>query len=204
MDRALSNTVVGAMLFGGTLGPALAASAGVVVGSLDVTAAYVSLDAMGQGFQPTTLSGALAGGIAYDSATGSYLRLSAFTDSGFSLNAVSDGGGIWSVFGCSFTFTALQDVTGSLSGAVGADAAYIWLYDVTASTTVFQRFSGGAEAWGSGSLNLLAGHEYTLAVNPSFANGGTDSGMVLNFSVPAPGALALLGVAGIVGSRRRR
>ena len=94
MNSKFGKSVVGAMLFGGTLGPAVAANAGVTVGALDVTSASVYLDAAGQGFQTTTLAGSLAGGMAYDSSTGSYLRLSAFTDSGFSLNAWSDGGGI--------------------------------------------------------------------------------------------------------------
>lgn len=204
MDSKFVTTVVGALLFGGTLGPALSARAGVTIGGLDVTDAAVWLDANNQYFQPSSLAGALAGGIAYDSASGSYLNLSAFTSSGFTLNAVSDGGGVWSVYSCSFTFTALSNLSCSLSGAVAADAAFIWMYDVTAGASVFQRFGGAAEAWNSGSLNLIAGHEYTLAVNPSYANGGTDTGSVLAFSIPAPGAVALLGLAGVLGARRRR
>ena len=43
-----------------------------------------------------------------------------------------------------------------------------------------------------------------MTVNPGFANGSTEVGTVLNFAVPAPGALALLGAAGLVGARRRK
>lgn len=52
-------------------------------------------------------------------------------------------------------------------------------------------------------LNLAAGNYTFLS---SFNNGGTATSVV-NFTfgaVPAPGALVLLGAAGLAGSRRRR
>lgn len=63
--------------------------------------------------------------------------------------------------------------------------------------------SFGTSSLGSASLNLAAGN-YTFW--SEFANGGTATSTV-NFTfgaIPAPGALALLGAAGLVGTRRRR
>jgi hypothetical protein len=72
---------------------------------------------------------------------------------------------------------------------------------------MFLRIDGDATAWTSGDLALVSGHSYSLAINPGIANGSTDTGTVLTFGlapVPAPGAAALLGLAGLTGARRRR
>jgi len=63
--------------------------------------------------------------------------------------------------------------------------------------------SFGTSPLGIVSLNLAAGNYTFLS---SFNNGGTATSVV-NFTfgaVPAPGALVLLGAAGLAGSRRRR
>ena len=102
-------------------------------------------------------------------------------------------------------FTADTQTTVKLSGNTAGESANIWLWDDTLGSTLFLRGGGVSEEWTSGDIVLAAGHSFKIAVNPSFANGSTEVGTVLNFAVvPAPGAIALLGVAGVVGARRRR
>ena len=201
MQQISKNIVKSALLFGGTLGAASAANAG-----LTVTGANIYLDVAGTQFMTSDVATAMAGGMAYDAISGGSLTLSAFTSSGFSLTANSAGGaGIWSVFAAQYAFTADSLTTVSLSGNTAADSAVIWLYDNTTASTLFLRDDGGpGEAWASGDIILAAGHSFTLAVNPSYANGGTETGTVLNFAiVPAPGAAALVGLAGLMARRRR-
>ena len=199
-NKLLRNATVGAMLFGGTLG---AANAGLTVNS-----AYIYLDVGGAQFATTNVSTAMAGGMAYDATSGGSLTLSPFTSTGFNLSANSGGGAaIWSVYAFTYLFTANSNMNAVLSGDTGAEGAMVLLMDRTDQQTMFFRWQGEAAAWNSGDLALVAGHDYTLAINPAFANGSTDTGTVLNFAVtpvPAPGAAALVGVAGLVAGRRRR
>ena len=200
--QTITPLMAGALLFGGTLGVATAANAGLTVTGADI---YLDVNAAAQ-FKTSTLTTAMAGGMAYDTNTGGYLQLSAFTSTGFNLKANSAGGAaVWSVFPSYFTFTADTLTTVTLSGNTAADSAVIFLYDNTSLSTLFFRFSGdsGVE-WTSGAINLAAGHSFTVSVNPSVANGSSEVGTVLNFAVPAPGAAALIGLAGMVATRRRR
>jgi hypothetical protein len=191
---------VGALLFGGTLGTA---NAGVTV-----TSATVDLNVGGSYFTTGNVATAMAGGMAYDAITGGSLTLSPFTSTGFTLSANSAGGDAsWSVFAFNYAFTATSDMTAVLSGTTAAEGAVIMMLDTTSSTTMFLRFDGDATAWTSGNLALVSGHSYSLAINPGIANGSTDTGTVLTLGlapVPAPGAMVLLGAAGLVSSRRRR
>jgi hypothetical protein len=60
--------------------------------------------------------------------------------------------------------------------------------------------------WDSGFIQLAAGGSYLVGVNGplTFANGGTETGSVLAFSiVPAPGAAVLVALAGLMARRRR-
>ena len=202
-SQTLKTAAIGVMLFGGTLGAASVANAG-----LTVTAADIYLDVNGAKFQTSDLAVAMAGGFAYDggAGTGGSVTLSPFTSAGFTLTANSAGGAaIWSVYPSYFTFTADTLTTVTLSGNTAAESAVIFLWDNTSNSTLFLRGEGGSGVeWTSGDIVLAAGHSYTLTVNPGYANGSTEVGTVLNFAVPAPGALALLGVAGVVGARRRR
>lgn len=199
-NKLLRNATVGAMLFGGTLGTAQA--------GLTVTGANIYLDAGGAIFATQDVATAMAGGMAYSSETGGSLTLSPFTSTGFNLSANSAGGAaIWSVYAFTYLFTADSNMTAVLSGDTGAEGAMVLLMDTTDQQTMFFRWQGEAAAWNSGDLALVAGHDYTLAINPAVANGSTDTGTVLNFAVtavPAPGAAALVGMAGLVAGRRRR
>jgi hypothetical protein len=171
---------------------------------LTVSSAYVDLDAGGataSSFDASVASTGL-------SAVGgnSSLVLSAFTASGFSLAATSDGSEIWSVFGSTFGFSVDEATTVVLSGNIDAASGTVFLLDSVSSAVLFLR-GEGVGAWSSGEINLAAGGSYIIGVNGpfTFANGGTESGMVLDFAViPAPSAFALLGVAGMMSTRRRR
>ena len=201
-NNTMTKCAVGAMLFGGTLGAVSVANAGLTVTGADI---YLDVNSAAQ-FQTSNLPTAMAGGMAYDMSTGGSVTLSPFTSAGFTLTANSAGGAAtWSVFPSYFTFTADTLTTVTLSGNTAAEGAVIFLYDDTSLSTLFLRYSGDSGVqWTSGDIVLAAGHSFTLTVNPGYANGSTEVGTVLNFAVPAPGALALLGVAGVVGARRRR
>jgi MYXO-CTERM domain-containing protein len=199
-NKLLRNATVGAMLFGGTLG---AANAG-----LTVTGANINLDVGGAIFATQDVATAMAGGMAYDATSGGSLTLSPFTSTGFNLGANSAGGAaMWSVFEFLYTFTANSNMNAVLSGDTAAEGAVIVMLDNTNLQTMFLRVTGDATAWNSVALALVSGHNYTLVINPGVVNGSTDTGTVLNFAVtavPAPGAAALVGVAGLVAGRRRR
>jgi hypothetical protein len=201
-SQTLKTAAIGVMLFGGTLGSTTVANAGLTVTGADI---YLDVNAAAQ-FQTSNLAVAMAGGMPYDTNTGGYLQLSAFTSTGFNLKANSAGGAAtWSVFPSYFTFTADTLTTVTLSGNTAAESAVIFLWDNTSNSTLFLRGEGGSGVeWTSGDIVLAAGHSYTLTVNPGYANGSTEVGTVLNFAVPAPGAIALLGAAGLIGGRRRR
>ena len=201
-NNTMTKCAVGAMLFGGTLGTASVANAGLTVTGADI---YLDVNSAAQ-FQTSNLTTAMAGGMAYDITTGGYLQLSAFTSTGFNLKANSAGGAAtWSVYPSYFTFTADTLTTVTLSGNTAAESAVIFLWDNTSNSTLFLRGEGGSGVeWTSGDIVLAAGHSYTLTVNPGYANGSTEVGTVLNFAVPAPGAAALIGLAGLVATRRRR
>ena len=201
-NNTMTKCAVGAMLFGGTLGTASVANAGLTVTGADI---YLDVNAAAQ-FQTSNLTAAMAGGMAYDIITGGSVTLSPFTSAGFTLTANSAGGAAtWSVFPSYFTFTADTLTTVTLSGNTAAESAVIFLWDNTSNSTLFLRGEGSSGVeWTSGDIVLAAGHSFTLTVNPVYANGSTEVGTVLNFAVPAPGAVALVGLAGLVTGRRRR
>lgn len=121
--------------------------------------------------------------------------------------------------GVSSTFTT----TATQSGALTLDWSYqFWhqWYWTSASLTFFtQSASGvvettvfsaspayqGTYVTGTTTLNLSAGYSWGVRVFGLNADSNTSvSGIVALTPVPTPGALALLGATGLVGSRRRR
>ena len=194
----------GALLFGGMLGLAPAADA-AVVGGMNFTFGDVYLDAnAGAKVETFGPGNFVAGGTA--AVPGCSVGYTPVSGSGFTLTGSSDGTLVWSVYKFEFSFTAMQDLSVTLSGDVDALSAMIlFTNDANQSNPLYFRMPGDPESWSSGPINLVAGQSYTLAMNPGGALGSTESGTILDFAVvPAPGALALLGVAGLVGARRRR
>jgi hypothetical protein len=188
-----------ALLFGGTLGLGSTAEAG-----LTVTSAYFNLNA-GSAYATNTDASAVGSVLAAIGANSS-LVFSGLSQYGFLVSAASDGEELWSAFGATIGFTADTALTVQLTGNVSSDSATVFLVDATTGSTVFLRPSGSG-AWDSGLIQLAAGGNYLVGVNGplTFANGSSETGTVLAFSyVPAPGAIALLGAAGLVTGRRRR
>ncbi len=197
--------VASTLLFGGTLGAVGSAHGGMVIGDMYVFDAYVLLDADNQ-VATTFLVPTATAGMSVSSGDSS-LTLSPFTASGFSLTATSNGSGIWSVYALEFNFTPEEHNRAvTLSGNVSSEPAMIMLYDGNTQTALFTRFVGEAGTWSSGAIVLTYGHNYSVYVNPGMASGGMETGTVLNLSistVPAPGALALAGLAGLTRRRRK-
>jgi MYXO-CTERM domain-containing protein len=124
--------------------------------------------------------------------------------------------------GLSVTWDQARSSTGPSSFSVLASTDGVNFTTVLASYTVLQSGGGGAPGtWSSTSYNSL--YTSTQALGATFDNASTvtirfqstvsgastgssriDDVMVNGTAIPAPGALALLGVAGLVGSRRRR
>ena len=198
--KTLTSSMAGALLFGGTLGVTGAADAGLSW-TIVSSAMFVGLDSV-----YATASGAT------NSSGGSWLTQSAATSNGISWSGSNVTGGaqlLVSGFYCSFTVSAPTSIVISglapASGVAIDDNAYngvsVALYGP--NSFLWAQESSGA-SYSSGVLNLSAG-SYTIQGSLFAAANSGYSGNMLDISVvPAPGALALLGVAGLIGGRRRR
>lgn len=99
-----------------------------------------------------------------------------------------------------FEVTGSESVSWTLSRA-GSGYAFYTLFNFDTNQVVRQETTtSGPLTW---STTLTAG-TYSLAFEVVTSNGGAAfDGQIVSF-VPAPGAFALLGAAGLVGKRRRR
>jgi MYXO-CTERM domain-containing protein len=222
--NSMTKCAVGALLFGGTLGMSQAASAGLVfnlngpspegatAGTLnyasgyDTDSTYVYLRDSNLGAKTLTLStGLSASWTATSDSTGFVTTLTAPQTNGFSSYISTQR---------SFTVSGTQQITlnwsGSqsiilgqyLGGAVNNTGS--WSKPITAAGWL----SGGTGSpWGSLNQSSSGTLTTTLSAGTYWLNSsldGSQAGASFSFAVPAPGAVALLGVAGIVGARRRR
>jgi hypothetical protein len=229
----MTKCAVGAMLFGGTLGLAQTASAAVVDAGGTVTflntapgtgpnAARSYSDLAGTGVNQRVLDSFAAGSISKQTTSNTVVLdwtapepAGVFSDSitmkASRLPGTSSAGttGITATFYRVFTVTGGSAVwQGSLAnnGFVGELGFAIWNIDSTTGAQVDTAFDLIVQASGtqvenfSGTLAAGTYGMYTyfgLKQNTSLSTFAT-------FSIPAPGAVALLGAAGLVGSRRRR
>ncbi len=215
-NETIKKCTAGAMLFGGTLGATSAAEAGLVVWNCNIAFGHVAnnygtyINVIGQQAQTTA---------AYTNATIPYALQLWGSSSTLAVNGNSSA----STF---LGSAAVKAPTGTSNGAaslaigtvVGSAQAwatfgasinkttigYSWT-NAAGNTNYFgfrMKNAGGATLYGWASVALNSG---------SFRNGTVtqivydDTGASVTVGVvPAPGALALLGVAGLVGSRRRR
>jgi MYXO-CTERM domain-containing protein len=207
--KAITKCAVGAMLFGGTLGAASTAQAGFAWTNARPTGSY----------DPSVMEGSIADISSYDAYSGQYGSQVRSLLSG----ALAQGSwnGSYPGFGASVNWTATGsagDLTANISGAAGAYTSlyvYRW-FQVTGTQTVQMSVSGGlyGDLFRSGTGVIWESTDSvskTMTLNAGFYNirffgafldqAGSASA---NFTVPAPGAMALLGAAGLVGSRRRR
>ena len=200
-NKTLTSSMAGALLFGGTLGGATAANAGVVGVAGNSSSAILSLAYYDDPYLAVQGSGSPMNGpvSAVDPTVGS-ITCSQFTASGFSLVVNSTAAANLQSFWVQQYFTVTDAVNFSLTG-------YLPVSSSRASITVgsiFYADSGSDAGVFNTSGTLQAGtylFGYTSAAN------GPQSGTLFNLSfsaVPAPGAIALLGAAGLIGGRRRR
>jgi hypothetical protein len=211
----MKSCAVGAMLFGGTLGATSAASAGATV-TWDATSVFnfnaYNLNAVSDTVYALDNDPSVAalGSKFYASTSVTYTN----TASSFSLS--SNGGSAAYVSGQRFfTISGLASgetlnaivTLGTLTGAGFQLQKYFEQpagpYSSPSYVVQDQQFTAGTYtlALGNGSyaMTLMAGDWDTFAA-------GTISGFngeFASFTVPAPGAIALLGAAGLMGRRRR-
>ena len=226
--NSMTKCAVGAMLFGGTLGVSQAASAGLtwtdtgigdfssvdsdrtlVVGN-NLTTSGVATDAyQSAAFSATTFSATGADASLYPGASVSF---SGLTPSGENANSWStsaivpgatpgyDLNATFSTFYLFFTVTGNQQVT--ITTAAGLEAGSLWNVILAGNGAPEYSFvAGPSGSANSQTFTLTAGDYYVSA----FMTAGSGfSGDMMNFTVPAPGAAALVGLAGLVATRRRR
>ena len=206
-SNAVKSCAVGAMLFGGALSMTQTASAGLTwLGSHnDWNSANQSFLYYGF-FQSETVAAsvgtaslsALTGSVSRDGFVGS-VNYSATTGPGFSVSLSANGGpGRFQVMGARvFTVTGTESV--SITYTRPQQYGLFTLDRVTdpgqQDSILYVTQSGVVNA------DLTAGTYRLMWVVD--AEGQAFSGQVFSF-VPAPGALALLGAAGLVSGRRRR
>ncbi len=196
-SNAMKTCAAGAMLFGGSLGVAQEAGAGI-----SWTAINASAYAYGDG-TPGAATKSLSNYLSTQTASNagySSVGLGAFSTSGFAMSAQTAAGGSFFVT-CGHAFTVTDSVTVSISGVGFAGKANgFQLYD---ESGIIWNSTEAVGAFSSGELVLQAG-TYSLqgGVFSNAVTGGQE--IVLDFSiVPSPGSVALLGAAGLMGRRRR-
>jgi MYXO-CTERM domain-containing protein len=233
MKNQVIKGAIGAMLFGGTLGAAGTAHAGLTfnlsggggssglfpINSANYAISYNSgsylLASGSTGWNFEAYQGSFAG----DSGATS-IAFSAVTSAGYSVTASgSTANGYMNVTRL-FTVTDTQEVTIAWTGktggvviglAYGPDAVYGW-GTVAALAAQGWETSTQPTVPGGSLLNtsVPGSYSYTVTLGAGDYYIGSsvslgDPGASMSFTVvPAPGALALLGAAGLVGSRRRR
>ena len=208
-NKTLTSSMAGALLFGGTLGSATAAQAATVIDNF-----ATGFDAPGN---TSTQSGAGILGtrtVINDGGVGG-LSLS-FANPGMNWNgsAYNYTTVEYSNFGSlDFTNVALT-MTGSGS-ATGDAFLVVTIFDGNFRQGVWNVVFGSSITMSTSSFSLVSDPAFNvsdiksilLQTGYSGSSAGTVNYTMTNFSysaVPAPGALALLGVAGLVGGRRRR
>jgi hypothetical protein len=120
-------------------------------------------------------------GLGYEQADGSSIDLSGVTSMSFSITV---GGGAYNLF------WVIKDSTGKAID-----------YEVTGVSSGIVTFTFPGS--GDPGFNYASVTEMQV----TFGQGSSSTGVLSNFNftaVPAPGALALLGAAGLIGARRRR
>ena len=201
-NNTMTKCAVGAMLFGGTLGGATAASAGVVGVAGNTSVASLQLAYDGSAYQSIGVnSSPMDSPVSFSDSTYGSVTCSQFTASGFSLVVNSTAAATQQGFFVQQNFTVTEAVNFTLTGylpSAGSGSS-----NISNGATVYAD-SGSALGAFSTSGTLQAG---TYRFQYTNGGGGSLNRELFNLSfsaVPAPGAVALVGLAGLVTGRRRR
>ena len=227
---------VGAMLFGGTLGAAGQASAGLTwnasgggggPGLIPVISSNYAIS-YDSGPNDSYLLSSTANGWNFEAFQGTVngatgpttISFSAVTGSGYSVSVSGSTADGYVNVRRAFTVTDTQQITISWTGRTSA--AIIGLANAPDALNGWGTVAAlSAQGWvASTQPNVPGGSQINSSVAGTFSYTFTlgagnyyvantvslvDAGASMSFAVvPAPGALALLGLAGVAGSRRRR
>ena len=186
------------MLFGGTLGAAHAGVTGVTGNS---SAANLSLAYVYSPYTNARADGSpMSGPVSFSDPTFGAISCSQFTSSGFALTIGSTAAANNQSFFVQQNFIVTGTVQFTLTGFLPVSSGRA---SIAQGATFFA--DSGSDAGNFSLTGILEAGEYRFAYT-SAATGATNGTLFnLTFSeVPAPGAIALLGAAGLVTGRRRR
>jgi MYXO-CTERM domain-containing protein len=187
------------MLFGGTLGAAHAGVTGVAGNS---SAANLSLAYFSDPYTNARADGSpMSDPVSFSDPTFGAISCSQFTSSGFALTIGSTAAANNQSFFVQQNFIVTGTVQFTLTGFLPVSSAGSALIEQNGTPIA----SSGSNAGNFSLTGTLQAGEYRFAYTSS-ATGATNGTLFnLTFSeVPAPGAIALLGAAGLVTGRRRR
>ena len=196
---AMKKCAAGAMLFGGTLGVTAGAQAGVVTWRTDTNATTNYIGSWSPYDMAYNFKAAALTSFSNHVTGRGTLSVTATTASGYSGSLAQSGTSVAVIFQCDRAFVVSGGPVTVTLTAASVGSAQIWTG--TGSPSSETRL---AMAIGSSVTYTLNDGSYTFKGRGSIAAGTSFDGEVFSVSIPAPGALALLGVAGVVGSRRRR
>jgi uncharacterized protein (TIGR03382 family) len=197
--KSTTCAVAATMLFGGTLGAAHAGVTGVAGNS---SSAILSLAFDGSTYQDFgTYGSPMSGPVSFSDPTYGWISCSQFTSSGFAMTIGSTAAANQQSFFVQQNFIVTGTVQFSLTGFLPVSSAGSALIEQNGTLIA----SSGSNAGNFSLTGTLQAGEYRFAYTSS-AIGATNGTLFnLTFSeIPAPGALALLGAAGLVTGRRRR
>ena len=201
-NNTMTKCAVGAMLFGGTLGGATAANAGVLGISGNTSAAALQLAYDGSAYQSFGVnSSPMDGPVSFSDSTYGSVTCSQFTASGFSLVVNSTAAATQQSFFVQQNFTVTDAVNFTLTGYL--QSASSGSSSITAGTTFYA--DSGSDVGGFSTSGTLQAGTYRFVYTNG--GGGAQDRTLFNLSfsaVPAPGAAALIGLVGLVAGRRRR
>lgn len=191
----------GILAIGAVVGMTSTASAGL---TWDVANANNSVQAIFGSEEPVTFSGAAAMSAVSASFGSDSASVTAATASGFSASlsyAVGAGDGAYLSLVRYFTVTGSADI--QISGNSPSSDG-IWRIYNSQGGEVIEPIDVLEGTSYSRAFSLVAG-QYAVEMSTTPGTEYGSSGTFGNFTiVPAPGAVALLGAAGLIGSRRRR
>ena len=210
-NRAITLGAIGATAFAAMLGQAHASVVGLAVSPNGVpsVATLISLDAKGMGTGQASGS-PMNGLVSYTSPYSGSATCSQFTPSGFSLSANVVGGYLYE-FAATQAFYVTSDVNATLQGLSWNAWGYVTLDLVNADGTLAARLVEDLSAGSFNDWDTLAantnGQYYVFDFYVDYEPSVSYSSTLFDLSftpVPAPGAIALLGLAGLAARRRRR